>query len=424
MLWSLVPADVQGASKPAPRPNIIFILADDVGQEVLGCYGGTSYATPRIDALAQTGIRFQHCYSMPSCFPSRLTSLTGRYPYRHGNPGDGEFPVAAEDQTVAHVLKRAGYATAAAGKWQLRMLKNNPDHPRRLGFDESCLFGWHEGPRYYEPHIWQNGKLLEGVKDRYGPDVYCEFLIDFMTRQRKRPFFVYYPMALCHGVTDDLDQPVPFGPRGRYDTYGELVPEMDKYVGRIVDALEKLDLRDKTLIVYTSDNGTPRNYIHTAIDGKLIEKPIVSYKGTQPIHGRKGTLTDGGTRVPLIVSWPGQIKAGEITNALVDLSDFLPTFAELARAPLPHDVQLSGQSFASLLVPGGKLSQRRWVFSEKRGRSFVRSERWKLFRDGPFFDMKADPLESEPLRPEDLSAEGRSAQESLQQAFSVLFEQR
>ena len=127
-------------------PNILLILAADVGREVLGSYGGTSYETPHLDDLATTGMRFDHTYSMPVCHPSRISLLTGRYPFQVGNPEWGTFPRASETQTVAHSLKDAGYATAIAGKWQLTLLKDDPDHPHRLGFDEYCLFGWHEGP--------------------------------------------------------------------------------------------------------------------------------------------------------------------------------------------------------------------------------------------------------------------------------------
>ena len=152
------------------RPNILFILADDVGRETLGCYGGESYQTPRIDALAAQGLRFTHGYAMAVCHPTRITLLTGQYPFRFGSRW-GSFPKEAESRTIGHVMKDAGYATAVAGKWQLVLMKTDVRHPQRLGFDDSCLFGWHEGPRYWQTMLYQNGRVRDDVSDRYGPDV-------------------------------------------------------------------------------------------------------------------------------------------------------------------------------------------------------------------------------------------------------------
>jgi arylsulfatase A-like enzyme len=152
----------------ADQPNVVLILADDVGCEPLGCYGGTSHQTPNIDDLAQRGMRFDHCYSMPVCHPTRVCLLTGRYPMNIGNPQWGSFPKTLEEQTIAQVMKAAGYATAVDGKWQLAMLGTDLQQPHRMGFDEYCLFGWHEGPRYHDPLIWQNGTRRTGTKGRYG----------------------------------------------------------------------------------------------------------------------------------------------------------------------------------------------------------------------------------------------------------------
>lgn len=136
-------------SRAGEQPNILFILADDVGREVLGAYGGTSYQTPRLDRLASEGTRFRHAYVMAVCHPTRVSLLTGRYPFQLGKPKWGGFPKAEEKRTFPWSLKRAGYTTAIAGKWQLTLLKDDPKHPHRLGFDEYSVFGWHEGPRYW-----------------------------------------------------------------------------------------------------------------------------------------------------------------------------------------------------------------------------------------------------------------------------------
>ena len=329
------------------QPNILLILADDVGREVLGSYGGTSYPTPHLDRLARTGLRFEHAYSMPVCHPSRICLMTGRYPFRLGHPVWGTFPEPWEERTLPQVLKRAGYATAIAGKWQLTLLREDPEHPHRLGFDQYCLFGWHEGPRYYEPLIWENGRIRGDVGDQYGPDVYVRFLTEFMERHQSSPFFAFYSMALCHDVTDDLESPVPFGPRGRYDSYSEMVEAMDQRVGRLVEALDRLGLREKTLIFFTTDNGTPKRSIITARDGKLVREPVSSWMGERTIPGGKGDLTDAGTRVPTIANWTGRLSPGQSTEVLVDFSDLLPTLAEAggSRGPsggVPGRDQLRG----------------------------------------------------------------------------------
>jgi arylsulfatase A len=391
-------------------------MADDLGCETLGCYGGTSYETPN---LAAGGMRFRHGYSMPVCHPTRVTLLLGRYPSHVGSPGWGRFPVAEEKRTLAHVLGRAGYATAIAGKWQLILLGKNPQHPHELGFDDYCLFGWHEGPRYYEPYLWQNGKLRDDVAGRYGPDVYTEFLIDFIEENRGRPFLAYYSMALCHDVTDDLREPVPFGPHGRYDNYEEMVEAADERVGRLVAALDRLGLRENTLILFTGDNGTPRSYIATAIDGKLVRKPITSRMGDVEIRGGKGSLTDAGTNVPLIANWKGTIAPGQVADDLVDFSDFLPTFAELAGAPLPEGVEIDGVSFAPRLRgTGGK--GRRWAYAEHRGKCWVRTQRWKLYDDGRLIDVPSDPEEQHPIPPDAASPEATAARKMLRAGLDEL----
>lgn len=401
------------------QPNILLILADDVGREVLGSYGGSSYSTPHLDRLARTGLRFEHAYSMPVCHPSRVCLMTGRYPFRLGHPVWGTFPEQWEERTLPQVLKRAGYATAIAGKWQLTLLREDPEHPFRLGFDQYCLFGWHEGPRYYEPLIWENGRVRGDVHDQYGPDVYVRFLTEFMERHQSGPFFAFYSMALCHDVTDDLEAPVPFGPRGRYDSYSEMVEAMDQRIGSLVGALDRLELREKTLIFFTTDNGTPKRSIITAQGGNLVREPVSSRMGDRIIPGGKGDLTDAGTRVPTIANWTRTLSPGQSTEALVDFSDLLPTLAELGGAEIPSGETLDGTSFAPLLR-GGPGEGRDWVFAEHRGRSWVRTRDWKLYRDGRFFHAADDPDETQAIS----SDQEPAARERLQTALDTLFENR
>ena len=376
-------------------PNVVLILADDVGHEVLGCYGGESYPTPQLDALASGGIRFQHCYSMPTCHPTRLTLMLGRYPFRMGDVPWGSFPRAEETNTFSRALQDAGYATGVFGKWQMTLLRDDPSHVARLGFQHSDIFGWHEGPRYYEPMIYRNGRVRDDTLGHYGPDLYVRSLIEFMKQNRDRPFLAYYPMALCHDVTDDLDAPVPHGPFDRYDSYAEMVTEMDRAVGRVVAALEALELREKTLILFVGDNGTPTRMIIRAEGDRLVRVPVSSRQNGKVVPGGKGTLKDSGTHVPLLANWPGKIEGGQVVADLVDMSDFYPTLLELAGVAVPEN--LDGISFAQRFVDGTP-SKRKVAYSEsRRDEHWVRTARWKLYNDGRLFDMQQDPNELTPL---------------------------
>lgn len=398
----------------ADRPNIVFILADDVGDQAIGCYGGTSFRTPRIDSLAADGMRFRHCYSMPVCHPTRTALLTGKYPFRIGNPEWGTFPVRFEGETVASHLRELGYATAVAGKWQLTLLRDDLDHPRRLGFDTWSLFGWHEGPRYYRPFIYRDGELMSDVSDRYGPDVYVEHLVEFMREHRDRPFFAFYSMALAHDVTDDMDAPPPLGPQGHYDSYKRMVENMDERVGWLVDAIDDLGLRERTLVLFTADNGTPPRYYFTAQGNEMLRQPIKMVWKGQEVSGGKGDLTDAGTRVPLVASWPGTLGPGEVVDDLVDFSDWLPTFLDLAGGEAPQGID--GISFADRLR-GGAASRREWAFASSRGRHFVRTRLWKLYDDGRLFDMGLVREESDPVPISSASERAVRARENLQAAL-------
>lgn len=401
---SAAAANVFFACKSKPRPpNILFILADDVGVEVPGCYGGMSYQTPNIDQLAKTGIKFTHCYSAPVCSPSRVKLMTGRYGFRTGQEW-GHIP--DDEITFGHVLKSAGYATAIAGKWQMCLLKERPNHIRKMGFDQSCVFGWHEGPRYYDPLIYQNGRILKNVENEFGPDVYSQFLIDFMRRNRNRPFLAYYSMTLAHEISNDLITPPPAGPLRRYRTYKENIEYADKIIGRLVQNLEEMGLREKTLIMFVGDNGTPKAYITHVENGKYIREPVWSEVNGKRVQGGKSEMTDAGTHVPLIASWPGTTPAGKTCDDLIDFSDFMPTFAELAGTKLPAGLVIDGRSFAPSLL-GKSGNPRKWVYTEWEGRTWIRTKRWKLYNDGRLFDMENDPFEKHPIQVAENS--GRSA---------------
>jgi arylsulfatase A len=399
------------------RPNILLIMADDVGTEVLGCYGGTSYNTPNLDRLAETGLKFTNCYSTPKCAPSRVKIMTGRYQFRTTEKW-GHIP--PNENTFGHVLQSAGYATAIAGKWQMILLGKDPSHVQKMGFEQSCVFGWHEGPRYHDPYIWQNGKLQLNTAGLYGPDVYCDFLIDFIRKNRDKSFLAYYPMTTAHDISNDLTSPPPTAPNGRYQTYKELIDVMDYQIGRLIAVLDELDIREKTIILFTTDNGTPKSFITRFENGHYIKEPIISKRGNETVIGGKGELTDAGTHVPLIVNWKGTTPPGKICDDLIDFSDFMPTLAEFAQAKLPENVVIDGKSFAPQMQ-GKKGNPREWIFNQFEGDAWVRTKEWKLYRSGNLFDMESDPLEQSPLQPGSGSTQVDSIRGSLQAVFEQLY---
>ena len=247
VVFSLLISFFACREKPVNQPpNIVLIMADDLGVDVLSSYGGQSYSTPNLDHLAATGLRFTHCYSAPKCAPSRVKIMTGRYAFRTTDQW-GYIP--PNEITFGHLLGQAGYKVALAGKWQMALLKDEPDHVAKMGFPENIVFGWHEGGRYYHPLIYENGKIKTGIENQYGPDIFCNYLIDFMERNKNRRFLAYYPMALAHEISNDFKPPPAVGPRGRYDTYKEQVEYIDILVGRLIAALDRLDLRERTVIL-------------------------------------------------------------------------------------------------------------------------------------------------------------------------------
>ncbi len=403
----------------ARPPNVVLIVADDLGRECLGTYGGTSYATPVLDAMAAGGRRFEHAYSTPWCGPSRLQLMTGKYPLRNYE-GWGKLDPARE-RTFAHVLKQAGYGTAAAGKWQLCHFHEpgQADHPQRCGFDQSAFWTWwfDDGsggrvpPKYWNPAIWQNGGLRPGLEGRYGPDVCSEFLVQFIEGAGDAPFLVYYPLLLPHGPFEPTpdsgllvraihQMPTPVQVRVRGPVFSDYIAYMDGLVGRILDALDRRGIRQDTLVLFTADNGTDKN-ISSSFAGRTRA-------------GGKGSLTDLGIRVPLLASWPGTVPAGSVCEDLVDLSDFLPTLAELSGGD--PGTGLDGKSFVpELLDRSGP--RREWIYAEtwypERDSRAVRGRDWKLLEDGRLFDMRRDPFEERPLRPGEGGPEAAAARRRL-----------
>lgn len=393
------------------QPNIILIMADDMGYECLGANGGVSYQTPNLDRLSEEGIKFNYAISQPLCTPSRVKIMTGRY-NAHNYKAFAYLDI--QEQTFGNVLKDAGYETCVVGKWQLNgttskiessdkdELLNRPNH---FGFDEYCLWeflsikgaktGTEYGSRFADPLLYQNGEKLEGLEDAYGPDVVSDYAIDFIKRKKDKPFFLYYPMMLVHSPfvpTPDSKEWSNKDLRLQKDNrfFKDMVEYTDKIVQKLIDAVEEQGLSDNTIIIFTGDNGT-----HISLTTQTVN-------GSFP--GGKGTMADAGTHVPMIVSNPSKIKQGFEYNNLFEFSDFVPTFAELAGTSIPEN--LDGKSHYSLFT-GQNQKKRKTVFvhydplkpggKERWYGRFVRNKPYKLYNDGRFYNISQDPKEKEPI---------------------------
>ncbi len=401
------------------KPNILLIMVDDLGYECIGANGGTSYDTPVIDNLAETGMRFEHCYSQPLCTPSRVKLMTGIYNVRNYV----QFGLLDRNQTTfAQFLKNDAYATCIAGKWQLG---REPDSPIHFGFDESCLWQHTRGrtdedghdTRFSNPRLEINGNPVNYTEGEYAPDITSDFICNFIEKNKDQPFLAYYPMILTHcpfvSTPDSPDwDPADKGSlRYKGDTvhFSGMVNYMDKTVGKLVDKLDELGIRENTLIIFTGDNGT--------------DEPVVSVMDGRQVAGRKGHMTDGGTRVPLIVNWKGVISEGVISNDLIDFSDFLPTLCETVDITVPTELNIDGRSFYPQLM-GEKGEPREWIYcwysrngKDKDAKVFARNQRYKLYRSGNFYDIKEDVLEEAALQDNDLSNEIREIKVMLQEAL-------
>ena len=439
VMTTIVANSAAAKEPPTRRPNIILIMADDVGYEGVSAYGSPTYRTPNLDKLAATGMLFNHCYSQPICTPSRVQIMTGKYNLRNYT----KFGHLDTRQiTFGNILRKAGYATAIAGKWQLggdgRTVKN-------FGFDTHCL--WHIGgrkSRYWNPRIIENGRVRDDVGKKFGPDVMCKFVTDFITAKKDRPFFVYYPMMLPHWPFVPTPDSKPGGSRtrsGKYDGraggteyFPDMVAHVDTLVGRIVASLDEHGLRENTLLIFTADNGCAVN-IRSKMKGGVI-------------RGGKASMPDAGTHVAMIAHWKGTIPAGRVTDTLVDFSDLLPTLVETTGAALPADLKLDGQSFLPQLR-GEKGTPRKWVFchytrngiprdpgsakgrqkiiqkqakargAKKLGR-FARNQRYKLYDDGRLYDVQQDVLEKTDLVPGTGTPEVEAVRKMLQQVHDSM----
>ena len=396
-------AAIHAADAPSKKPNIIFVLADDYGVGEVGCYGADNYKTPNIDALAKGGMRYTNAYTAALCGPSRAMILTGRYAFRTGATNqDATGRMKPEQETLMpKILKSAGYTSTCVGKWgQL------PLGPAEFGFDGYLKFkgsGVYWNTQDKGKNYEVNGKGTKLNDKEYLPDVMHKHLIDFITKHREQPFYVYYSLSHVHGEI----LPTPDSAPDSKDIYADNIAFMDKLVGKLVAELERLKLREKTLIVFVGDNGTA--------NGKAKRATI----GGRAISGAKGSLQEGGGLVPLIVNWPGVTPAGKVSHDMIDSSDFFPTFAELAGAKLPEKTSIDGHSFAAQ-IRGEKGQPREWAFNQLARMWSVRETGWKLNQAGELFDMSDAPFTEKLVAADTQDAAASAARKRLQAALKQL----
>lgn len=383
------------------HPNIVLILADDIGKECFGCYGGASYSTPCIDSLSKRGIRFENMHSMPLSTCTRVQLMTGLYNDRNyvnfGYMNDDE-------NTFAHLAKKAGYATAITGKWQLGTSR---DMVRKLGFDEYCLsqleiykelVGERSTDRYAFSYLDNNGRYDFSY---YGPDDVMRYACDFIDRQvdAGKPFFLYYPTPLVHtphvATPDSESWDQDLSTRFTSDTkhFPGMVAYLDKQIGQIVDKLESKGIMDNTILIFLGDNGTTPKITSKMKDGSEVQ-------------GGKGSPKCNGTAVPLVISWGDKIKSGKVSDRLVDLIDFMPTLADAMGVDIPEEWNTEGISLYPELC-GEKPLEREYtlmhfnpLFPRRPWPQATRcaySKEWKYYSDGRFYNYALDPEEKNPV---------------------------
>jgi len=395
----------EAAGPPAAKPNIIFMMADDLGYGDLGCYGQKVIRTPCIDALAAEGTRFTQCYAGSTvCAPARSVLMTGQHTGHttvRGNFGiGGRVPLRAEDVTVAEALKRAGYVTGITGKWGLGE-PGTTGVPNKQGFDE--WFGYlnqRNAHSYYPPYLWRNERKMPlpgnagKKKGQYTHDMFTAFALDFIRRhaRRNRPFFLYLPWTIPHAKyeipsTDPYSEE-PWKPNEK--VHAAMVTRMDAHVGKIMALLKSLGIDERTIVLFCSDNGAANRW-----EGR--------FDSSGPLRGRKRDMYEGGIRTPMIVRWPGKVPAGAVRDTVWTFADFLPTAAAVAGARPPEGID--GVSVAPTLL--GKTQRELetcdrflyWEFFEGGFKQAVRWRNYKAVRQGPgrlleLYDLAADPGEA------------------------------
>ena len=363
----------------AERPNFLIIFVDDMGYGDLGCYGGTQARTPAIDRLANQGTRFTSFYAQTVCGPSRGALMTGRYPVRIG----GGWTTNAEEVTVAEVLKSVGYTTGCIGKWDMSRRRYQEDLvPNAQGFD--TYFGPLGANDANKVTLWRNREKLETTTDMAKLSrLYTDESIEFLRANRDRPFFLYLAHTMMHVV---IDASPAYRDRTGKGLYADTLEELDAEVGRLLNTIDELGLREDTVVLFTSDNG-PWSNDHErqrAKNAKFVawtEGPEIPWGSAGPLRGAKGSTWEGGVRVPGILRWPGKVPAGRTSDAIVSTLDVLPTFAAMAdaSAAIPSHRVIDGVVQRDLFLGRSKVGARDgFLYFDGSELQAVRKGTWKL----------------------------------------------
>lgn len=436
---SIVYGGLARAQQKTARPNIVFILADDMGYADLGAYGQKLIKTPHLDRMAEEGIRFtQHYAGSSVCAPSRSVLMTGEHTghtYVRGNYAwhtEGNVPLPENTATVARLLQQRGYRTGIFGKWGLGGPKSGGG-PNSQGFDESlCYLDQREAHDYYPTHLWKNEEEMpldgneDGGKAIYSHDIFMDGAMQFIRDHAESPFFLYLPITLPHGRYEGPDNrpytDEPWSENERH--YAAMVTRLDRDMGKVLTLLHDLDIDDNTIVFFTSDNG-PVRHISKRFNSNGI------------FRGHKTELYEGGIRVPLVVKWSQRITPGQTTDHLSAFQDFLPTACELAGVPIPDHID--GISYLPVLE--GRLPKKQhdylyWEYFEYnynwketvegRPRNYLDSQalrmgKWKGIRTGlyddPYARIALFDLENDPSETSDVSV---SHPEIIKQLKTVL----
>lgn len=404
----VLPETALARDRNALRPNIIYILADDLGYGDVGCYGQKEIFTPNIDRMAAEGMRFtRHYAGAPVCAPSRCSLLTGKHTGHAAIRGnrevlpEGQMALPPDELSAAAVLKGAGYSTGLVGKWGLGG-PGSAGEPGRHGFDHWLAYlCQRQAHDYYPGHLWKNGRRLELGGRVYTHDLFTEEALRFIRARASRPFFLYLAYTIPHAELQVPDLAPYAGKNWSVEKkrYAAMITRMDRDIGKILDLLGELGLERRTLVVFSSDNGPH-------VEGGAHPSHFNSAGG---LRGMKRDLYEGGIRVPMIARWPTAVKAGAVSDHVSAFWDVLPTLAELAGVDPPAGID--GLSMAPVLL-GRKAAQRRheslyWEFHEQGGRQALLRGRWKAVR----LDVRLDPraplelydLESDPSETTDLA---------------------
>ncbi|HXH99898.1 MAG TPA: arylsulfatase [Sphingobacteriaceae bacterium] len=421
----------QSQQKPA-RPNIIFILADDLAYADIGPYGQKLIRTPNLNRMAKNGMRFTQFYSGTSvCAPSRSSLMTGMHTghtYIRGNKEikpEGQWPLPDSAVTIAEVMKKAGYVTGDFGKWGMGFVGTSGD-PNKQGFDQ--FFGYNcqrQSHNFYPDHLWSNSERINlpntpKSQTHYAAEIIQEKALSFIDNNKEKPFFLYLSYTLPHAALqgpkdngfeeyrkkfNEQPQVIPSDWDGiGYEpqaypkaTFATMVTRLDTYVGQVMVKLKSLGLDDNTLIIFTSDNGPHTEGGH---DPKF-------FNSTGVLKGVKRDLYEGGMRVPMLAYWPGKIKAGSVNNHIGAFWDFMPTFASIINQKVP--AMIDGISILPTLLGKGKQQQHTylyWEFHELGGRQAVRMGKWKGVKYNvldrskttlELYDLEKDPGETKNL---------------------------